>query len=289
MYNAKQKKKFISWIADSYSYADKCVEFFEKISMIEAYFGKDICDMSSDELEPMQNIFYGNITAQRIINKYSAWCVHNNIIQLDAPIFNLSFVSHSKKNISNVEKAMFSSPSHLADEIDAVFGTIYKNTENKIYRCYLSMIYCLVPYSIMAAVVGRNVKQDGEMIEYDNIVYFIYKELSGYITDAISKPDIPLFYTGRAVPTVENIQNGMKKFLDNRGIEFNTKNFSERFNPDSVMLSGIYYKAITREMVGMPVDIMRIARPLLSSISSQAEKRIVDNYEEWKSMFYPDV
>lgn len=287
MYNEKQKKRFLSWIADSFAYANKCKTFFEKVSMIESYLDKDICFMTEDELEPLQNVFYGNAEAHRFIKKYAAWCATNGIIRPDAPIFNLSFVSGSKKSEKNIISSMFYSPSHLADEINAVFGTIYQSAVCNLYRCYLSMLYCLIPDDLTIRILSRDVKQNGEQIEHNGVVYFIYKELSNNITNMIAKPNTPLLYAGYGWQSTEDVKENMDAFIRKRVFKTNRKS-SVKFDADKIMLSGVYYKLFTREQVGIPIDIERTISASFGNISNMVLQKYSNEYEEWKSIFYPN-
>ena len=84
MYNAEVKKSFLNTIVNENSYKT-CMTIFNKIEEMESTFGKDICEMSVDEIMTVLDLntgtrFTNGIQMISILKSYVDWCIQNGKI-----------------------------------------------------------------------------------------------------------------------------------------------------------------------------------------------------------------
>ena len=84
MYNAEVKKSFLNTIVNENSYKTY-VTIFNKIEEMESTFGKDVCEMSVDEIMTVLDLntgtrFTNGIQMISMLKSYVDWCIQNGKI-----------------------------------------------------------------------------------------------------------------------------------------------------------------------------------------------------------------
>lgn len=124
MYNAEVKKSFLNTIVNENSYKT-CVTVFNKIEEMESTFGKDICEMSVDEIMVVLDLntgtrFTNGIQMISILKSYVDWCIQNGKI--------VGENNFEKIDYKEIDQSMSMKNSYLKDEqeFEDICAVIFK-------------------------------------------------------------------------------------------------------------------------------------------------------------------
>lgn len=124
MYNAEVKKSFLNTIVNENSYKT-CVTVFNKIEEMESTFGKDICEMSVDEIMVVLDLntgtrFTNGIQMISILKSYVDWCIQNGKI--------VGENNFEKIDYKEIDQSMSMKTSYLKDEqeFEDICAVIFK-------------------------------------------------------------------------------------------------------------------------------------------------------------------
>lgn len=124
MYNAEVKKSFLNTIVNENSYKTY-VTVFNKIEEMESTFGKDICEMSVDEIMVVLDLntgtrFTNGIQMISILKNYVDWCIQNGKI--------VGENNFEKIDYKEIDQSMSMKTSYLKDEqeFEDICAVIFK-------------------------------------------------------------------------------------------------------------------------------------------------------------------
>ena len=124
MYNAEVKKSFLNTIVNENSYKT-CMTIFNKIEEMESTFGKDICEMSVDEIMTVLDLntgtrFTNGIQMISMLKSYVDWCIQNGKI--------VGENNFEKIDYKEIDQSMNMKASYLKDEqeFEDICAVIFK-------------------------------------------------------------------------------------------------------------------------------------------------------------------
>lgn len=314
MYNEEQKKKFIREYTKSLSTAKVATTIFDAVELYEHRYGKDVCQMSTEEVQGVINEVLGvriksHAMSMTILREYAKWCITMRIDGACDAILKVQSVGLEK-----MRRYMVSGPLHLQMCLDSIFDKEIEETIDIIYRSYFWMAYGGIKEEDIPKIKKENIDLHNMSVSYGGIVAPIYREAIPSITAALNLVSFnykhpnysKIIRRDRASGT--SIIRGIKAESDvmtlraaiSRKVAKAVKSGTAgvQLSYHRVALSGLFYRTYESERAGIPADFSEaaieftIGRNYKSDdersivyIQNRVAKEYMEDYLRWKLLF----
>lgn len=190
MYNDQQKQQFLNQIEKDNSYK-RYAMIFKKTEPIEESFGKDIADMSLNEIENLLDRVSGKsmqtiVSTKSMISSYVDWCIRNgksvssenNVNKLEATSVNVQ---------QKYRSAYVSGDKEFLEILDTSFpevGFDFLEVPNAVQKSVCWLFYLGLEKDEAKNLKKSDVDYENRIIHsplYDGIVYSVDERLLKYI------------------------------------------------------------------------------------------------------------
>lgn len=315
MYNPEIKTSFLNQYTQSSNTAEMCTRLFDALSKFEEEWGADLCTMPAEKLQPaVESVvglrFKSKWTKIIVLKDYGRWCLANGVPGASDGIMNINATGLDK-----IRVMMVSSPAHLQACLDAVFDPESDKTIDCTYRCYYWLAYAGFPEKEILNVKVKNVDLDDLVVRYNGKEYPIYREGIKAIRNSAKLKEFSYIHPLYSKRIVRNrvdgdmIMRGIKAEPNICGLRAELSRRNTQAVKDGktfvsityyrVWLSGVFYRALEKEKMGLPVDFSDTAKEFMSgkeykldsgrntlkSVQRRIEKDYVQDYERWKAAY----
>lgn len=304
------KREFIENYTISESNEKAFTDMFNRLAPFEIKWGKDICNMPSDDIE---NVF-GEITGTRVTSRnsikslllcYLNWCIKHGYRDES-----LGVPSLDSTNLGLIQRRMVSSPEHLQRLMDVIFDPEDKCTYDNICRCYFWLAFMGFKEQDALQVSIDDVDLDNVCVVYSDRRYIIptdgcdamqkCKTLNWFVDSAFgrkaSRDDSKQLLRGKSNTNHNSINSMLKTKFRNakKRAEANGSNFDIEISYSRILLSGEFYRVYINECAGNILDFTKLAiesgtgrtRQSMTAAKQKASgKYYKQDYEQWKLAF----
>lgn len=134
MYHEERKQKFLQGASE------RTKKVFLETAPFEEEMGKDVCEMSQEELQYIADNALGvlPVTLQErsmVLSNYRTWCAEHGFATspLEEPL--------QLDPTNKIRKCMVATPAHLQTELNRYFDPPERETVDCLYRCYFWMAF----------------------------------------------------------------------------------------------------------------------------------------------------
>ncbi len=307
MYNPEIKERFIRDITNSNEQPLRLLKFFNRTAKIEARLGKDLYEMSLEELECVANDVRGFRTSSVgqliVLRDYLSWCAANipGVVSL--------FDKIKTTNVDKMRANTVVSPRHLQVYLDALFNPESELGSDNLYRAYYWLAYSGVEEEDFLTVTVDQIDLASLTILYRGRRLPIYREAVPCIRNSVESPFFRrvnpkngkltnysrvesnlLFRGGRTTPTKDSVIAAIKLARKAAITEGRT---NKSLNYTGTFYSGIYYRLYEDERAGLTPNPLAIAEELVEGKeyydnhveALRIKRNIMADYEVWKLTF----
>lgn len=303
MYNEERKLRFIEDARKSKDYARSV---FHNMGCVEEEYGKDLCELPVEILQPVVNRRLGVRSRSvevglSILKDYERWCEDHGY-QVCGGIGLLKVDMADK-----MRRLMVASPQHLESIMDDAFDTVDSETVDCLYRCYLWMAFSGFSEDEALNVKVSEIDFGSMMIHHDGKSLDMYREAVPAFKMACEATEFTYKhknYTSRRnrfpgellmrgirsdCIKLTTVRSFIQKKFDAKGIE---TSYSR------IYLSGIFYKAYEMERYGVSVSFNDAIMNQLANSGGKfhsnytrnkavnaIKKDLFDDYGHWKDAF----
>lgn len=307
MYNESLKFQYIE-LEDKDSRRRWLTWMFERTEPLEEAASKDICQMNLEELTGVFKLVSGNktvsrVTAQTALRTYCRWCISQGVEGANDLTDQLDM-----KDLEPYRKQMLANPQHMLKFLNERFDDTSEGTIHIIYRAYLWMAYFgmfddqAIDVKMSEVSLSRLIiKTGGEEFEIcreaiPDFKWLVKKESFNYkhplYNSVIVRQRVPgdrLLRGVRGQTTNKSIKAHISKRLTASPDDNNPPTIS------SIRLSGLYYRMMQREQIGIAPNFRPIVRRIIMHKNGGAEpahpnivaqaRHMNRDYELWKEAF----
>ena len=196
MYNAVVKSQYVNYaISKSESqnvklYESSLVNRFKRSERLEAEMGKDILDMSQEELKLFLSKFLKGgkdyrINTLSMIKLYCEWGVVNNLSSIDLNWLNDLKLSNINIAQTYVDK-MVSSEEELISCVNPMLDSINRDTQDNIIRCIYLLLFAGIQYDDIWYLKESDVCIQSKTINYKDKNIFMSEALYEIVAHNLS-------------------------------------------------------------------------------------------------------
>ena len=313
MYNAAQKKNFITSYSSKEGMRAYVQQVFEQFSAYEEEIGKDICEMSFEELQEMFSKTSrvrasSHKTPRRTVRDYAAWCREHGVAGATDAAERINEIE-----IDGMRQLTVRNPRHLNAFLDTLAVPETELTSDNVFRAYYWLAYAGLGAQEILTVTNDEVKLDTLTVFHDGKEYPIYREAVPSIKNCLTLQSFKYYNANynekwiwrdripsdillrgvRAIPTLGTFRVDFLKRLRKAQAEGKT---DLRLSYYRIWLSGVFYRMYEDELAGFPPDFSRFVDEKLGDFqykvppkgNSQEYKRkeladtYLNDYERWK-------
>lgn len=309
MFNQELKQRFVKEHSTSLYKRRCCVDVFNTIAPYEEKLGKDVCTMTSDEIEPVANDLLGmrqkSTMRFDILKKYVEWCVANNV---NGAVDELDKVTLS--NLDKLKRRTVTGPLQLQVYLNAAFSPESSMGIDNTYRAFFWLAFAGIPFDSSLDITTDQVDLTGMRIVLDGREYPIYKEGLACFRNCVesqffvrkhprygtpmkcSRVDGDLLFRGiRANPVKTTFIPTVRKLAETARAEGRT---DKELSYSRIKMSGQFYRMYEDERAGLPVDAGSVVDEIISEKPDAYYSRmqrlrmireLIGDYENWKQTF----
>lgn len=259
MYNEGRKLRFIEEANRSKAYAKSV---FHNMSCVEEELGKDLCEISVEELQPVVNARLGvrsrSVEAGlSILRDYEKWCLEQGY-----PV--CGGIGLLKADMaSKMRRMMVASPQHLEKILNDAFDPVQDETVDCLYRCYLWMAFSGFSEEEALSVRVSDVDFPSMMIHHGGKSLDIYRESVPAFRIACDATEFSYVHKKYTMKRPRFQGDLLMRGIRSDSIKLNTakccvqKKFDAKGIETSygrIQLSGVFYKAYEAERYGVSVS-----------------------------------
>lgn len=317
MLNEQRKIDFVTAVYKDGAPRADALRVLKRAGTIEDRLGKDICDMSKDEVTDVLSEVCGVRTKSKyqrisVIQSYIRWCSDEYF----------STILLRKKVIKpggfeKVRVKMISTPEHLQKSLDSICYPVHEGTSDNMIRVFCWMLYAGIEPDEAVKVTNSNINIEDRKIDIGKqTVYTIYEESVPTFKSCMNmkriaryrNPDDTEWITFKRVdgdilvrgyknvPTASSMRMliSMRCRDKSRNSESDIKS---EISPTRLMLSGLFYRHYLAEREGLDLDFTEEALKLMRDkeedpLSAGYRERFLNaknmyqkDYDAWKKAF----
>lgn len=293
MYNEERKKTYLSQTGDKIA-----LKQFPNIEPFEESMGKDLCEMSKEELQRIADKTLGVLPTtlldtMRSVASYRNWCMENGykVFPLEHPI--------QLDSTKRIRECMVASPMHLQTILDKVFNQPERETVDCLYRCFLWMAFAGI-YDQKDAVGVKTdevdldnlvIRHGGKVYEFERIALPAFRVACTAESFLYEHPKYKSPIWRKRLESPYLMRSFRAKQISLRSIHPSIYLRFEEKAPESgvtynrIFYSGVFYRAYEMERAGFPPNF----DSLLLDIGFNRSKRssLMRDYAGWKKAFSP--
>lgn len=314
MYNEEIKKKFVRYYTTSINTAKMCESIFNQFEPYECKWGADLCTRNAEELQPIIDNISGLRSRSRfskliMLKDYVKWCINiANVPDACDGMLKINTVGLDK-----VRQRTVASPLHLQKYLDSICSPERDKTTDNIYRCYYWLAYGGVDEEDILRVKCSDVDFSNMVVNYKNMEIPIYREAITAFKNCVELTQF-VYNHPNYTKTVwkdrvdgDLLVRGVRANLSlyslraeiSRRAKLHEKETGIRLSYYRTWISGVFYRAYERELIGEAPDFTDVAASRMegktykldSGRNTQESKRrkVVRDYQEdyqrWKLAF----
>ena len=297
----------IAFIQDCYhgSFASR-LSFLKALSDCEAYYGKDICEISKEDILPFVKTAIGKssstiATNLSVLNKYYKYCLEQNY--QNALSVHISYAEASQNR--DLKRNMVSSPSMMEDVLNSIFPNTGEEEYSNILRCFLWVLYSGVQIEDANEVRISDVHLDEMYFVSNGKKYPIYDEARDVFNFCLNSPaisvkmpkgkcyrariDCDLLLRSFTVLNPIKLRNGVAKHVKSAR---NSGQCTVELTCQSVYKSGLFYRAYIRNNKSLAIDISPFdystKAPKLEENATlfYRNRSLKRDFVDWENIFY---
>lgn len=315
LYQEHKKLDFINSEAFGDEEVAKIMRLFRASAPLEKELGRDLSEMTWEEVEPVLGVDRRGTKNNRIriLNRYRAWAgvpgSMDNATAKDTRIINMD-------KLDDVVNSTFRSPEHLQRCLDEVFDPEDDETMDNAFRCYVWLAYGGMPEDLIHQVEAGDVDFKNRYVSHGghtavlyapgiksvrncvNLERFRYGDVKSPGGDPVYRmranhPSIIRGVRGKGDPALW--RKYMMRRIEEPGTE-RSKEIYSRLNYKKVWKSGVFYRMYEKELAGMRPNFLAAAMDspmglaVIDSEDIEEKKRVIgttalkleDEYICWK-------
>lgn len=291
MYNEERKKAYLAKATNK----KNAVMRFNEIEPFEERLGKDLCEMSKEELQSIADQALGVLPSSLVVSvdiivSYRKWCEKNGyaVFPLEYPIR----LDPTKR----IRQCMVPSPKELQTILDETFDPPGRETVDCLYRCFFWMAFAGIPSREEALnVKTEEVDLENLIIRHGGLLYELdYLALPSFriactvdsffyehpkYRKLIRRKRMESPYLMRSLRSKKISRGAFQKALHDHLTKYEK---GARISYHRVWYSGLFYRAYQMEQEGFPpnFDSVRFAK-----MSQNRKYDIKMDYAAWKKAF----
>lgn len=315
MQNESRKRAFLEGTCNSELTRNQYWSMFRRLALFEDSWKHDICESSEEEINAVLNRFSmthhrSNYSLVSLLQRYIKWC--------DKQGYNTTYGLFQIKfdELAGIRTTMVSNPAQL----EVFLNNAYINVENMLtadatFRCYHWLAYAGIPHIDAFAIRSGEIDLDDMSIRHNGIVYPIYREgLKVFRQCATSKKIRSYRIAFEEIsdrPDSDLLLRTFNDCVDQRSLSsiiskknrdaLNAGLTSLKPTYQSLVMSGAFYNAMTREQAGIDIDFEELAKFVIAGTQYHGKKNKLEffdkykkhyvyecklDYERWKLAFY---
>lgn len=274
MYNEELKNRFLSTIEQKVVNKGY-ISIFNSAEQFEKEWGADLCTKSpSDNIEILQSMVgikqITRVRYARLLNQYRRWCAEVKIPGARDDLIDTKDVGIGQMAITSV-----SSPAHLQHYLNMIFPPESLEDVGNTYRCVYWLAYGGLYEEDVANVKANHVNLSTMTVEYNGISVPIYREALPAFNNCVKLTQFrynhPIFKSISYVDRVDGDEliRGIHGVMSvkamrvalirswKKAVQEGKTNQELTFG--RIWLSGVFYRMLDRERIGMRVDFTGIA------------------------------
>lgn len=297
----------LAFINDCYcGKIDRYVSVFKSLCDCEAFYNKDLCELSEEQILPflneiLVNTYATNTTKISILNKYYKYCYKNGFPNA----LNTQIVfSYHGDNCEGIINSMVSSPEELNNILNEIFADVQEGEFSNILRTGCWLLYSGLELEEAINVRVQDVNLDKGCIIYNGITYPIYNNSIDVVRFCIDNSEIYVKVTNRKYKK-KRIESDLllrsfseintKKIRDSIGKHVKHANEDGRCNKKltcrSIYKSGLFFRAYNRNDNSSSIDVKPFEKCITAPkfadrVAYQHNRDLKIEYTKWKKCFY---
>ena len=314
MYNEDIKKKFVRYYTTSINTAKVCESIFNQFEPYECEWGADLCTRNAEELQPIIDNIAGLRARSRfskliMLKDYVKWCINiANVPDACDGMLQINTVG-----LDRVRQRTVASPLHLQKYLDSICSPECDKTTDNIYRCYYWLAYGGADEEDILRIKCSDVDFSNMVVHYKNMEIPIYREAITAFKNCVELTQF-VYNHPNYTKTVwkdrvdgDLLVRGVRANLSlyslraeiSRRAKLHEKETGIRLSYYRTWISGVFYRAYERELIGETPDFTDVAASRMegktykldSGRNTQESKRrkVVRDYQEdyqrWKLAF----
>lgn len=310
MYNSEIKEKFIKHYTRNLSTTNMCTSVFNQMEPFELIWNADLCTKSAVELQQVIDGLVGLRTRSKwmkliILKDYVKWCLE--IEHFPGACDGMFQVNPAGLDV--VKRQTVVNPLHLQRYLDCVYTPESSQTIDNIFRCYYWLAYGGVAEDDILKVKIADVDFGAMVVHYKGTEIPIYREAMPAFKNSVELTSFCYDHSlyKRAI-WIDRIQGdtlirGFTQYNSIKALRVGLSKKSKEHEQEThlrlsyfrVWISGVFYRAYERELLGEKVDFGDIVAEQtqgktynLSRGQTLAAKRrqlvrdYLDDYARWK-------
>lgn len=301
------KNRKLAFVKECYRGSEAShLSLFNTLSNCEDYFGKDICEISKEDILPFVRTAVGKSSSAistnlSTLNKYYKYCLEHNFHGA-LPVY----ISYSEvSSLRDLRWNMVSSPGMLEEVLNCIFPSVEEGEYSNVLRCLLWMLYSGVQIEEANEVRTGDVHLADMYFISNGGKYPIYSEARDVFdfclnsnVIAVKMPkgkwyrervDGDLLLRSFTILTPVKLRNGVVKHVKSSRI---SGRCAVELTCQSVYKSGLFYRAYIRDNKSLAIDVSPFDNstkaPKLKENASlfYHNRSLKRDYESWKATFY---
>ena len=314
MYNAEIKTRFVQDYTKSVSTAKVCETVFNQFEPYEMIWNADLCTRSSDELQPIIDSIVGLRVRSKwmkliILKDYVRWCM--NVAHVPGACDGMLKINTT--GLEKVRQQTVASPLHLQMYLNQICSPESEQSTDNIYRCFYWLAYGGVAEEDILCIKKSDVDFERMIIRYKGTIIPIYREAIPAFKNCVELEQFVYNhpnYTKKVWKAradgdtiVRGVRSNISLYALRVEISRRSKNNEDkthmRLSYYRTWISGVFYRAYERELIGEKPDFNAIAaeqmigktykldsgRNTIDAKRRQIAKDYMDDYERWKLAF----
>lgn len=314
MYNKDLKTKFVKSYTNSINTAKVCESVFNKFERYECNWGADLCTKSAEDLQPIIDDIVGLRARSRfsrliMLKDYVKWCINvANVPNACDGMLQITTVGLDK-----IRKQTIASPLHLQKYLNSICEPESDQLSDNIYRCYYWLAYGGVAEEDILRIKCSDVDLSNMVVHYKETEIPIYREAISAFKNCVELTQFVYNHPNYSKTVWRERAEGdtlVRGFRSNsslyslrveisRRAKLHEEETGLRLSYFRTWISGVFYRAYERELIGDEPDFSSIADEKMEGKiykldsgrnTQEAKKRKVikdynEDYQRWKLAF----
>lgn len=314
MYNEELKRQFVRSYTTSINTAKVCESIFNLFEPYECIWNADLCTRSAEDLQPIVDSIVGLRARSRfsrliMLKDYVKWCI--SIAKV--PNACDGMLQITTVGLDKMRHQTVASPLHLQKYLDTICSPDSDQATDSIYRCYYWLAYGGVAEEDILKIKCSDVDFGNMVVHYNGTEIPIYREALAAFKNCAELTQFVYNhpnYTKKVWKErvdgdtlVRGVRSNLSLYSMRVEISRRAKQHEEktglRLSYFRTWISGIFYRAYERELIGETPDFSAVASSkmegkvykLESGRNTQESKKrkVVNDYKEdyqrWKLAF----
>ena len=314
MYNAELKTRFIQDYTKSVATAKVCETIFNQVEPYELIWNADLCTKNADELQPVVDCIVGFRVRSKwmrliILKDYVKWCM--NVASIPGACDGMLQINTT--GLEKVKQQTVASPLHLQRYLDQICSPESDKSTDNVYRCFYWLAYGGVAEADILTIKCSDVDFGNMVVQYKGTEIPIYREAIPAFKNCVELTQF-VYNHPNYTKTVwkeradgDTLIRGRSADMSlyayrveiSRRAKKNEGKTHMRLSYFRTWISGVFYRAYEREMVGEKPDFNAIAaeqmvgktykldsgRNTIDAKRRQLARDYMNDYERWKLAF----